>query len=43
MPNYESYEDLLSENGTGHHVLGSSLVVVLILAIALLAVSLLWA
>jgi len=43
MPNYESYEDLLSENGTGHHVFGSSLLVVLILAIALLAVSLLWA
>jgi hypothetical protein len=40
MPNYESYEDHLSENGTGHHVLGSALVVVLILAAALLGVSL---
>jgi hypothetical protein len=43
MPNYESYGDHLSENGKGHHVFGSSLVVVLILAAALLAVSLLWA
>lgn len=43
MPNYESYEEHLSENGTGHHVFGSSLVVVLILVVALLAVSLLWA
>jgi hypothetical protein len=43
MPNYESYRDRLSENGKGHHVLGSSLVVVVILAIALLAVSFLWA
>jgi hypothetical protein len=41
MPNHESYRDILSENGAGHHVLGSSLVVVLILAAALLAVSLL--
>ena len=41
MPNYESYREVLSENGKGHHVLGSSLVVVLILAVALLAVSLL--
>jgi hypothetical protein len=41
MPNHESYRDILSENGSGHHVFGSSLVVVLVLAAALLAVSLL--
>ena len=41
MPHHESYRDILSENGTGHHVLGSSLVVVLILAAALFAISLL--
>jgi hypothetical protein len=41
MPNHESYGDILSENGKGHHVLGSSLVVVLILAVTLVAVSLL--
>ena len=43
MPNYETYFDVLSENATPRHVqrhvVGSSAVVMLILAVALLAVS----
>jgi hypothetical protein len=40
MP-YQSYDDLLRENRSGHHhVFGSSLVVLVMLAIALIAVSL---
>jgi hypothetical protein len=41
MPNYETYYDVLSENAAPRHVVGSSAVVVLILAVALLAVSIL--
>jgi len=41
MPNYETYYDVLSENTGPRHVVGSSAVVVLILALALLAVSVL--
>jgi hypothetical protein len=41
MPNYESYYDVLRENAAPRNVLGSSAVVVLILAAALLAVSIL--
>jgi len=41
MPNYETYLDVLSEHAAPRNVLGSSAVVVLILAAALLAVSLL--
>jgi hypothetical protein len=41
MPNYESYFDVLSENTGQRHVVGSSAVVVLLLAIAALAVSIL--
>ena len=41
MPNYESYLDVLSENTGSRHVVGSSAVVVLLLAIAALAVSIL--
>ena len=41
MPNYETYFDVLSENAAPRNVLGSSAVVVLILAVALLALSLL--
>jgi hypothetical protein len=39
MPNYENYYDVLSENAAPRHVVGSSAVVVLLLAIAALAVS----
>ena len=41
MPNYENYYDVLSENAAPRNVFGSSLVVVLILAAALLVVSVL--
>jgi hypothetical protein len=41
MPNYESYFDVLSENAAPRNVLGSSVTVLLILAVALLAVSVL--
>jgi hypothetical protein len=41
MPNYETYYDVLSENAEPRNVFGSSLTVVLILAAALLAVSIL--
>jgi hypothetical protein len=41
MPNYETYFDVLSENAAPRNVLGTSAVVMLILAAALLAVSLL--
>jgi hypothetical protein len=41
MPNYETYFDVLSENATRRHVVGSSVAVVLMLAAALLTVSLL--
>jgi len=39
MPNYETYFDVLSENAAPRHVVGSSAVVMLMLAIAALAVS----
>jgi hypothetical protein len=41
MPNYENYLDVLSENAAPRNVLGTSVAVVLILAAALLAVSVL--
>jgi hypothetical protein len=41
MPNYETYLDVLSENAAPRNVFGSSVAVVLILAAALLAVSIL--
>jgi len=41
MPNYETYLDVLSENAAPRNVLATSAVVVLILAAALLALSLL--
>jgi hypothetical protein len=41
MPNYESYFDVLSENAMPRRVVGSSVAVVLILAAALLGVSIL--
>ena len=41
MPNYETYIDVLSENAAPRNVLGSSAVVVLLLALAALAVSIL--
>jgi len=41
MPNYENYYDVLSENAAPRNVLGSSVAVLLILAAALLAVSIL--
>jgi hypothetical protein len=41
MPNYESYFDVLSENTRPRNVLGTSAAVLLILAAALLAVSIL--
>jgi hypothetical protein len=39
MHNYESYYDVLSENAAPRHVIGSSAVVVLLLAITALVVS----
>jgi hypothetical protein len=39
MSNYENYYDVLSENAAPRHVVGSSAVVVLLLALAALAVS----
>jgi hypothetical protein len=39
MSNYENYFEVLSENAAPRHVVGSSAVVVLLLAIAALAVS----
>jgi hypothetical protein len=39
VPNYENYFDVLSENAAPRHVIGSSAVVVLLLAIAALTVS----
>ncbi len=39
MPNYESYYDVLSENAAPRNVVGTSAIVVLLLAAALLAVS----
>jgi hypothetical protein len=41
MPNYESYCDVLSEHAAPRNVLGGSAVIVLILAAAMLAVSML--
>jgi hypothetical protein len=41
MPNYETYFDVLSENAAKRNVLGTSAAVVLILAVALLALSVL--
>ncbi len=41
MPNYENYYDVLSENAAPRHVVGSSAVVVLLLALAAFAVSVL--
>jgi hypothetical protein len=41
MPNYDNYFDVLSENAAPRNVLGSSAAVVLILAAALLLVSVL--
>jgi hypothetical protein len=41
MPNYETYSDVLSENTGPRNVFGSSAAVVLILAAALLLVSVL--
>ena len=41
MPNYESYFDVLSENAAPRNVLGTSAAVLLILAAALLAISVL--
>lgn len=41
MPNYETYFDVLSEHAAPRNVLGTSAVVVLILAAALLVVSIL--
>ena len=41
MPNYETYCDVLSENAAPRHVFGSSVAVILILAVALLTVSVL--
>jgi hypothetical protein len=41
MPNYESYFDVLSENAAPRNVVSSSAIVMLILAAALLAVSIL--
>ena len=41
MPNYETYCDVLSENAAPRNVLGTSAAVVLILAVALLMVSVL--
>jgi hypothetical protein len=41
MPNYENYFDVLSENAAPRHVVASSAVVVLMLAVALLIVSVL--
>jgi preprotein translocase subunit Sec61beta len=39
MPNYETYFDVLSENASPRHVVGSSAAVVLLLALAAFAVS----
>lgn len=41
MPNYESYFDVLSEHAAPRNVLGTSAAVLLILAAALLTVSVL--
>jgi hypothetical protein len=41
MPNYENYYDVLSENAAPRNVFGGSAAVVLILAAALLLVSIL--
>ena len=41
MPNYETYLDVLSENAAPRNVLGTSVAVVLILAAALLGISIL--
>ncbi len=41
MPNYESYYDVLSEHAAPRNLLGSAAAVVLLLAIAALAVSIL--
>jgi hypothetical protein len=41
MPNYENYFDVLSENAAPRHVVASSAAVVLMLAVALLIVSVL--
>lgn len=41
MPNYENYYDVLSENAAPRNVFATSAAVVLILALALLAVSVL--
>ena len=41
MPNYETYRDVLSENAAPRNVVGTSAAVVLILAMLLLAVSVL--
>jgi hypothetical protein len=39
MSKHESYREILSENAAGHHVYGSSLVVLGLLALALIAAS----
>ena len=41
MPNYETYFDVLSEHAAPRNVVGSAVAVVLILAAALLALSVL--
>jgi hypothetical protein len=41
MPNYETYFDVLSENTGRRNVFGSSVVTLLLLAVALVAVSVL--
>ncbi|MDQ7246611.1 hypothetical protein [Dongia sedimenti] len=41
MPNYETYFDVLSEHAAPRNVVGTSVAVVLILAAALLAISIL--
>lgn len=41
MPNYETYVDVLSEHAAPRNVVGSSMAVVLMLAAALLMISVL--